>query len=386
MKKLLELRQQKADLVSQSRVILNGSETEKRNLTQDESEKLAKLRAQIESVNQHIEHAEAVAEEERSLIGVSTDNVKTDAPKNSELRSFVRTGDHRSLSVGSSTDGGYTVIPSVDTAIHKQLRESSVLRQNATVKSIGTQTFKKLVSVGGTSTEWAAESDDRSETNTSQLKEVSISLNSLYAYPMTTQELLDWSDFDVAGWLSSEVANESLLKEDAAFWNGDAVKKPKGILTYARSENADDTRAFGDIQEIASATSGVIDFDDLITFSHKLALPYRPSAKFYMSDTMAMNLRKLKTPQEEYVWRDSMQEGQPSTLLGKPVVICNQIPDDELVLADMALAYFIIDHTSGTRMIRDNITKPGFVKMLASRYVGGGLMDSNAIKILKAAA
>ena len=80
MKKLLELRKQKADSVGKSLVILDDSETEKRNLTQDESEILAKLRAQINSVNQHIEHSVVVADEERSLIGVSTDNVKMDAP------------------------------------------------------------------------------------------------------------------------------------------------------------------------------------------------------------------------------------------------------------------------------------------------------------------
>ena len=57
-----------------------------------------------------------------------------------------------------------------------------------------------------------------------------------------------------------------------------------------------------------------------------------------------------------------------------------------MVFGDLALAYYVIDHSTGTRLIRDNITKPGFVKMLATRYVGGGLVDSNAIKILKAAA
>jgi predicted phage gp36 major capsid-like protein len=44
-----------------------------------------------------------------------------------------------------------------------------------------------------------------------------------------------------------------------------------------------------------------------------------------------------------------------------------------------------IDHSTGTRMIRDNITLPGYVKMLTTRYVGGGLIDSNAVKVLQKA-
>ena len=385
MKHLLELRQQKAELVQKSKAILTGSETEKRNLTEQESRSLTEHRKQIEQINAAIEHHELLAEEERSLIGTTPGN-DINAPSNSELRAFVVTGDRRSLSAGSDSDGGYTVIPSVDKTIHKQLRERSVFRQNATVKSIGTETYKKLVSTGGTTTEWAAESDTRNETSTSSLQEVAISVNSLYAYPQTTQELLDWSDFDVAGWLSSEITAESVLKEEAAFWNGDGSKKPKGLLTYTRSASNDSSRTFGQLQEVTSAASGVIDFDDLITFYHSLAIAYRPGGKFYISDTMAMTLRKLKNNQDEYIWRDSVQEGQPTTLLGKPVVITDQVPDDEVVFGDLALAYYIIDHSTGTRLIRDNITKPGFVKMLATRYVGGGLVDSNAIKILKAAA
>jgi HK97 family phage major capsid protein len=386
MKKLLELRQQKADLITQSKSILETSESEQRTVNPKESELLADLRKRIEGINTHIEHAQTVSDHERSLIGATSNQEQSNKPSNSELRAFVQSGDHRSLSVGVNADGGYTVIPSVDSTIQKLLRDGSVFRQNATVKSINTETYKKMVSVGGTTTEWAAESDTRGESNTSKLEEVSIKLNSLYAYPMTTQELLDWSDFDVSGWLSSEVAAETLIKEEAAFWNGNAVKKPKGLLTYTRSTAADSARTFGEIQEFTSAALGVIDFDDLITFYHGVAMAYRPNSKFYMSDSMAMKLRKIKNTQDEYVWRDSVVDGQPTTLLGKPVIISDQVPADEILFGDLTLAYHVIDHTSGTRMIRDNVTKPGFVKMLTTRYVGGGLIDSNAIKVLKEAA
>ena len=385
MKKLIELRQKKAELINNSRSILDSAETEKRALTDEDNTKLKTINQEIESLNQQITHEESVSDHERSLVSGEQRTVET-GPSNEELRSFVQTGDARSLSAGVQADGGYTVIPTVDSQIHKLLRERSVFRQNATVKSHGSEVYKKLVSVGGTSVEWAAESDTRNETNTSKLEESEIKLNSLYAYPKTTQEILDWSSFNVADWLATEVAAETILKEESAFWNGDAVKKPKGILTYTRSADADNSRSFGEIQEVESAVSAVIDFDDLITFLHAVAVPYRTNLKWYMSDSMALSLRKIKNNDGDYIWRDGVQEGQATTLLGKPVVISDQIEDDEVVLADLAMAYYVIDHSTGTRMIRDNITQPGFVKMLTSRYVGGGLVDSNAVKILKKAA
>ena len=106
------------------------------------------------------------------------------------------------------------------------------------------------------------------------------------------------------------------------------------------------------------------------------------AAKFYMNDTMLEKVRKLKDTDGNYLFRAGIAEGAPSTLLGKPIVIAEDIPDDLIGYGDLARAYYVVDHTSGTRMIRDNITLPGWVKMLTTRYVGGGLVDSNAIKFL----
>jgi HK97 family phage major capsid protein len=169
MKKLIELRQNKSELINQCRSILNNAESEKRALSDSDNIKLKNINENIESINNQISQEETVSDHERSLISGETRSVET-GPSNEELRAFVQTGDARSLSAGVEADGGYTVIPTVDSQIHKLLRERSVFRQNATVKSHGSEVFKKLVSVGGTSVEWAAESDTRNETNTSKLE------------------------------------------------------------------------------------------------------------------------------------------------------------------------------------------------------------------------
>jgi len=386
MKKLLELRNKKAELHQQMKSMVETAETEKRNLTSDEQTKFKSLQENIQDVNSQIERAEVLADNERSI---ETGTIKTDTkdkPSNDELRNFIRTGENRSLSAGVAADGGYTVIPAVDRNVYSLLRDNSVFRQNAMVQTISTEVYKKLVNIGGTAANWAAESDTRSETGTSSLEEVEISLNSLYAYPTTTQELLDWSDFDIAGWITSEVALESVEKEEAAFWNGDGVKKPKGLLTYTTAVTADATRAFGTIQELESAATGVIDGDDLIDFVHTLRRGYRDAAKFYMNDATQAKIRKLKDTDGNYLWRAGIAEGEANTLLGKAVEIAEQLEDDFIVYGDLMRAYTILDHASGVRMLRDNVTQPGFVKMFTTRYVGGGLIDSNAVKFLKAKA
>ncbi len=84
-------------------------------------------------------------------------------------------------------------------------RVSGVMRVIATVKTAKSNEFQKLVSTGGATVGRGTEGSARSETNTPKIERVTIKLNPIYAYPKTTQEILDFSEVDILGWLSSEV-------------------------------------------------------------------------------------------------------------------------------------------------------------------------------------
>lgn len=382
MKNLLALRQKKQEKLEQMNALLSSAENENRSFSDSEQTQINSFKSEVRNLSSQIEVAELLADEERNLIAGHKGRQLEKMPSNTELRNFVMTGESRSLSAGTDADGGYTVIPALDGEIYKLLRNQSVFRQNATVKTISSKTYEKLVSVGGTSAAWAAEGDNRGQTNTSNLNKVSWDLNSLYAYPTTTQELLDWSDFDVAGWLTSEVAAESGEKEEEAFWNGDGFKKPRGLLDYPTAQAADDARAFGTIELMTAAASASFTANELIALTHKLKRAYRNSSKFYMNDATQEQIRKLKDNDGAYIWRPGLDMGQPTSLLGKEIETAEQIPDGIIIYGDLARAYTVTDHNSGVRMLRDNLTSPGFVKMYTTRYVGGGLVDSNAVKIL----
>ncbi|PHM73573.1 phage major capsid protein [Xenorhabdus kozodoii] len=69
MKKLLELRQQKADLTHQMRSFLTKAGDEKRSLTNDETKQFDELRSQSDSLNAEIAHYETLADDERNQAG-----------------------------------------------------------------------------------------------------------------------------------------------------------------------------------------------------------------------------------------------------------------------------------------------------------------------------
>ncbi|TBL54235.1 phage major capsid protein [Hafnia paralvei] len=388
MKKLLELRQKKTELTAQMRSILTKSEEENRSLTDEESKQFDAIKTQAESLNTEIQRFEDLADAERKQ-AEKTPEDKSNRSKvtNDELRTYIMTGDTRSLSTGVPADGGYTVIPDLDKQIMRQLSDDSEMRQICTVKTTGSNEFKKLVSVGGAEVARGEEGKDRGETATPKLEEVSIKLFTIYAYPKTTQEILDFSDVDIMGWLTEEITDTFTETEELDLVSGDGSKKSKGFLAYPRAATADKTRPFGTLEKMDAA--GVAPTaDELIDLLFKLKKKYRKNAVWVMNSNTAAALQKLKNGNGDYIWRDGLQKGDPDMLLGKPVHYLENMPDAAagqpvLAVGDFKRGYFIVDHTTGTRTRPDNITEPGFYKVHTDKYLGGGLVDSNAIKVLE---
>lgn len=386
MKKLFELRQQKTALKNEMRSMITTADGEKRSLTDEEGKKFDELRAQADALEIEISRLEAVQEEERNLPGTSMTGKSV---TNDELRTYILTGERRALSTAVGADGGYTVIPELDKEVMRQMQDDSVMRLIATVRTTKSNEYKKLVSVGGAAVNHASEGDKRTETATPKLEEVEIKLNTIYAYPKTTQEILDFSEVDILGWLTSEISDTFTATEDEDFVSGDGVKKAKGFLSYPRAATGDKTRPFGTLEKMVTAGAAPT-ADELIDLLFKLKSKYRKNAVWVMNSGSAAALQKLKNGNGDYIWRDRLVAGSPDTLLGRPVYYLENLSDaaaGEPVLAvgDFKRGYYVVDHTTGVRTRPDNITEPGFYKVNTDKYVGGGVVDSNAIKVLEIA-
>ncbi|CDG89343.1 phage major capsid protein [Xenorhabdus bovienii] len=377
MKKLLELRQQKTDLTHQMRSLLTKAEDEKRSLTADEAKQFDELRSQSDFLNTEIARYESLADEERNQAKNQPTSKKLN---NDELRHYVLTGETRALSTGVPSEGGYTVIPELNKQIMQQLADESVMRQICTIKTTRSNEYKQLVSVGGTAVARGEEGKARGETGTPKMEEVSIKLFPIYAYPKTTQEIIDFSDVDILGWLTSEIADTFVDTEETDLVSGDGSKKAKGFLSYPRDTKADKARAFGTLQKLEATT---LEADSLIDLKFLLKNKYRKNSVWVMNSNTAAQVQKLKNGNGDYIWRERLQAGDPDMLLGLPVHYLEFMPDSIIGLGDFKRGYFIVDHETGTRTRPDNITEPGFYKVHTDKYLGGGLVDSNAIKVLE---
>lgn len=275
----------------------------------------------------------------------------------------------------------------------KRLTDDSIMRQlcNVVRLPIGAKEYKKLVSAGGATVEHGTEGTARNGTASPKLHEVTIALNSIYAYPKTTQEILDFSSIDVLGWLTDEITETFTETEEVDLTSGDGNKKSKGLLTYERTTENDKVRPFGKLQKIEVAGAAKIEADTLIDAFYTLHSKYRKNAVWVMSSTIAAALQKLKNKNGDYIWRDGLTTDAPATLLGRPVYFLETMPTggaNQAVIAfgDFKRGYFIVDHETGVRTRPDNLTEPGFYKVHTDKYLGGGVVDSNAIKVIETTA
>jgi HK97 family phage major capsid protein len=293
------------------------------------------------------------------------------------------------LSTLSDPDGGFLVPEDYEQAIDRVALSVSAMRRLATVRTIGTDTYKKLVNQGGASAGWVGEKGARAETNTPTLTEIAINTKEIYAMPAATQTLLDDSRVDIAGWLADEVSIEFSEQESEAFINGNGVEQPKGIAAYTMTPNA--SYAWGKVGYITSGNASLVnDLDKLIDLQHSLKPVYRNGAAWLMNDATLATIRKMKDGDGNYIWVPGLKDGAPDTLLGKPVEIDDNVDDIgagkyPIFFANFKRAYLIIDR-QGVRVLRDPYTTKPYVLFYTTKRVGGGIVMYEAIKALKVSA
>jgi HK97 family phage major capsid protein len=142
------------------------------------------------------------------------------------------------------------------------------------------------------------------------------------------------------------------------------------------------------------SSSGTLDADDLIDLYHSIPSVYASRGTWLMRRETIGNVRKLKTTGTGvYLWQDSLQPGNPPSLLGRPVVemfdmeVASSPSDMAVAFGDWNRAYRIFDR-AGLEILRDpfSAARRGIITFHARRRVGGALVDGAAVRGLLVAA
>lgn len=370
---------------------------EESKATSDHDAKLAQINADFLEIRKQIGEVEKKAN--RPKFDAAESKAERDE-LNIALKAFGRDGDqsklmeiHRkAMNSTSDPDGGFLVLPELDREIARVVPTISTLSRLATVKTISTARYEKMVKTAGMAMRWVNDGATGGETTEPTYAKIAIDVHTGEVEPWVFNETLEDAIVDLAGDLAEEAAIGFAEGEGAAFITGHGVGKPRGIAAYTMVANA--SYAWGSLgYTLSGATAGfaaTAPSDKLVALQHSLKAQYRPGAVWLMNDSTLGTARQMKDASGSYyLWNPDPAAGFGGRFLGSPVEVDDNVAD--LGAGSLSVAYgnfragYTIVNRTGTTLIRDNITAKGITKFNFRRRLGGGISNYEAIKWLKCA-
>lgn len=295
------------------------------------------------------------------------------------------------LKAGISSASGSGALAPVETEafISRRLQAVSPMRSLASVRTIGSATFRKPVSTVAAASGWVSETAARPETDPATLSLLSFPSGELYASPSATNDILDDAHINLDEWLASEIEDAFSAQENAAFVSGDGTNKPMGFLSYTTA--ADAAATWNQIGYIASGAAGAFassnPVDALIDLIYAPKAQYRANAHFVMNRKTAGRIRKFKDADGNYIWQPASVPGHLPLLMGYPVQEMEEMPDVaanslSIAFGDFAKGYLIVDR-AGLTVLRDPYSAKPYTLFYTTKRVGGGVQNFDAIKVMK---
>jgi HK97 family phage major capsid protein len=227
--------------------------------------------------------------------------------------------EHRALSKGTTTAGGYLV----PTDFYNQLIRA--LRFMGSVSSLATEivtdsgdTIQVPANTAHGTAAWLAEAGSYTPTDET-FAQVSLGANKATSKIIVSEELLQDSAFDLDAFLAREFGERIGVLENTANVKGSGTGQPQGILSSNTASN---------ITTVTAATGNATAFTYSALVSAIFSLPkqYRDNAAFIVNDTSARNLYLMLDSQGRPLWNVNVATTGPDTFLGYPIYTDPDVP------------------------------------------------------------
>ena len=144
------------------------------------------------------------------------------------------------------------------------------------------------------------------------------------------------------------------------------------------------------VTRVRTAAENAITADDMLSVRQGLPAQYRKNGVFIMHSSTELALMKLEASYGSYLWQPQVALDFPATWTGKKVYTQDDLPEvgdsdacDLVIFGDISAGYRIIDRTGITiQMMPEVWATAGLTGILVTKRVGGGVIRSDAIRIL----
>ena len=344
--RLKALREKRGKIVAEMRALTDLAESEKRDMTDEETAKHGdlfkeqdKLRVQIEAAQRQAEldremAASAADEEERARkekAGNGNGAGGGDDVATVAWRKWLKHGDRglnadeaRALNAGSDNEGGYlkpppqfiaSLLKNVDDMVFIRSR-ATMLRVNAS-NSIGVPTLDTDPDDFSWTTELATGSEDTSM----RFGRRELKPNPLAKRIKISKTLIRAGALPIETIVQQRMAYKIGITLEKHYLTGTGASQPLGLFTVSNS-------GIPSGRDVSTGNTGTsIMFDGLIEAKFSVKSQYWPSAVWLFHRDAVKQITKLKDGDGNYIWRQSVRDGEPDMLLGRPMMISEYVPN-----------------------------------------------------------
>ena len=359
-----ELRDKLAKAIERMDALLNTADAEKRNLNEAEEKEFNDLDASIPVIKADIAKREKLEGEKSALsqtrrtIPIPAATHKAEDPKEfksiGEFIHSVRYAPHdprleylaeqRAQSMGVGSEGGFAVPTQFRETLLAVTPQQAIFRPRATVIPAGSPPDSEISMpalnqgaaenmYGGIAVQWIGEGDTKPETDLA-LKEIKLKPHEVAAHVVITDKLLrNWGA--ASALISAQLRLAIIAAEETAFYNGNGVARPLGVLQSPARIN------------YARAVANQIAYADIVGMYARLRMNMSPV--WITSQTTIPQLATIADAGNNNLWMPSAVAGLPPTLMGIPVLFHERSvalgTAGDLILAD--LSYYLIKEGSG---------------------------------------
>jgi HK97 family phage major capsid protein len=396
MELITKLVEQRAHAWEEAKKLLDGADTENRDLDAVEQEQWDRINGDLDGLDTRItdmhkrSEANKAADEMRDRYqpapeggavragggDVNSDEVLIRELVDGKRRSVRFEAEKRDLTKGTNSAGGF----SVPTSFYGQLQEhmianSAIRRTNATVL---TTAAGEDIQIPKTTTHPSAILVAEGVAITESDTVFAQTTLGAFKYAFITQisvELEKDTGVDLVGYLA-RIGGEALGNgSGAAFVVGGGTTAPWGVVPRSTLGVTG-----------AVSVAGVFTADNLIDLYYSVIDPYRSNGSWLLRDSSIATARKLKGSDNNYLWQPGLMIDRPDTLLGRPIfsdpnVVATATTAKSVVFGDFS-KYFIRD-VAGVEVDRstDFAFNAGLVTYRFMLRTDGDLVDqTGAIK------
>ena len=353
----------------------------------DDITKMAEQKQQIELTKKALEEAEVKLDNLETVLarpetGLNTKEVGVQMKAFSNM---LRKGEkeldemeRKALYESDDTLGGYYAPEEYVADLIKSVTEISPIRSIARVRTTANRGIELPKRTGQFAAAWVNETATRSETTGYTTGLMQIDAHELYALVDISQALLEDSAFDLESEMSTEFGEQFAKREGTAFISGNGVGQPQGI-----------TDSGAGVATVNSGSGTVLTANGLLDLMYSIKSDYMTNANFVMNRSSLAAVLKLEDTEGQKIFVQGMSYvgAAPSTILGKPYILAEDMPDvgsgtKPVAYGDFSRAYTIVDRVN-LSVMRDpySVATAGNIRYIARRRVGGAVVLAEAIAL-----